>query len=276
MGLSLRRWSVLSVLVIGACAGDGAEPDGEPGVCEVAFGDNEFLHWTLSMSDDAREVRLEQMEQWVTHRFDADGKLIRTEYGGIPARPAADYEYDDHDRMVEVSVFGEPGDQCTNMYDDDDRLIDRACRDSHYTYGYGEGDRIETLQVLTPGSDPLDIAVSYDDDDQITAIESDGSAYAYSYRADGQIETMERDWVFGSGKDGTADIRWTWRFRADGSVSALEQDGTDHNDAPVIDGEADLRWTFTAGCNAIGEAHPWIYKRPVMIDVGMPVPYAPY
>jgi hypothetical protein len=74
------------------------------------------------------------------------------------------------------------------------------------------------------------------------------------------------------GKDGTSDISWTWIYRDNGAVSRYEQDGTDHFDAPVIDGEPDLTWTFSPDCDLIGDAHPWIYNQRSPIDVGQPTP----
>lgn len=270
------RWmmSGLALLTV-ACAGGGGTPAEGDGICRITPTEG-LLPVEITMSEDAREVTVSRGngESREIHTFDDDQRLVRTAYEGIPTRAATDFTYDAQGHMTAAMTFGEPGNTCDNTYDAQDRLTSRACRNETTTYTYDDSNRIESYTVTPVGGDARTYSVSYDSDDNIIAVEDGTSLYSYGFDSEGRPSTIERDWVFGSGKDGTSDIRWTWIYRDNGAVNRYEQDGTDHFDAPVIDGEPDLVWTFSADCDRIGDAHPWIYNQRSPLDVGRPAPSA--
>lgn len=246
----------------------------DDGVCRIVWLEQPTSTIEVSMTPDGREVTVSRGngESREASTFDAQGRLTRTEYQGIPTRAPTDITYDAQGYFTDIVTFAEPGDSCTNSYDADDRLTARDCAQAEYTYSYDDNDRIVGYTATPAGGDVRSYTVSYDANDNIVAIESATSHEIYTYNADGTLATHESDWTFPDGKDGTFDIRWTWTYRASGAVSRLEQDGTQHADAPVIDGTPDLTWTFSPSCDAIGAIHPWIYDQHPRTPVGQPLP----
>jgi len=270
------RWIVSGVAMLTlACAGGGGNPVEGDGICRITPTEG-LLPVEITMSDDAREVTVSRGsgESREIHTFDADQRLVRTRYEGIPLRGANEVTYDEHGYLTSVMTFGEPPQQCTNSYDSEQRISERVCTNATYAYSYDDSGRIDSTTVTPTGGDARTFDVRYDSNDNIIAVEDDTSLYTYGFDTEGRPSTVERDWVFGGGKDGTPDIRWTWIYRNDGAVERYEQDGTDHADAPIIDGEPDLVWAFSPDCDAIGDAHPWIYGQRSPIDVGHPTPSA--
>lgn len=83
--------------------------------------------------------------------------------------------------------------------------------------------------------------------------------YAYENEV---LTTIERDQGYWDGSDGVPDIRFSWSHDDQGLLRAFEQDGTDHLDAPTIDGVADFRETYSPGCSALLDEHPWLAHLP--------------
>lgn len=268
------RWMVSGVAMLTlACAGDGGNPVEGDGICRITPTEG-LLPVEITMTDDGLEVTVSRGngESREVHTFNADQRLVRTSYEGIPARGASEITYDEHGHLTSVMTFAEPPSMCTNTYDSAQRISTRACTQANHAYGYDESGRIDSTTVTPTGGDARTYDVRYDSHDNIIAVEDATSLYSYAFDSEGRPSTVERDWVFGGGKDGTPDIRWSWVYRGNGAVSRYEQDGTDHADAPVIDGEPDLTWTFSPDCDLIGDAHPWIYNQRSPIDVGQPTP----
>jgi len=260
-------------LITGCASGDGSGPSSD--ACRISWqADDTAVE--VSMSEDERSVTLTKPSQVLHYEFDAAGRWIRSEITQSPARAPTDFTYDAQGHLTSRVTFAEPGTTCTNQYDTADRLIARDCDGTQYAYTFDTNDRITQVTITNPGNPSVITDITYDAMDRITREESANSRYSYTYDADDRMTTMERDWVFGGGKDGTSDIRWTWNYRSSGGVSTYEQDGTDHADNPFIDGTPDLIWTFTEACDAIGAVHPWIYNYPTIIDVGHPLPPFPF
>jgi len=76
------------------------------------------------------------------------------------------------------------------------------------------------------------------------------------------LATVERDSGFYEGADGTPDIRFSWLRDSDGNLTAFEQDGTDHADNPVIDGEPDIHEGYSPACSDLLTRFPWLAHLP--------------
>lgn len=270
-----QTWhAIYGLSVIAGCAsGGGAGPSSD--ICEVSWQFDTTVA-RISMAEGARSVTVDRDPQTFQYDFDADGRWIYSEVSGTPPRAPTDFAYDAHGHLTAAITFGEPGTSCTNQYDGADRLIARDCDGTRYAYTFDTSDRITQVTTTNAGSPSVAHDITYDAQDRPSGDEWTDGRYSYAYDAADRMTTMERDWIFGGGKDGTSDIRWTWNYRSGGGVATYEQDGTDHNDNPVIDGTPDIIWTFTEGCDAIGTAHPWIYDYPTIIDVGQPLPPFPF
>jgi YD repeat-containing protein len=280
-------------VVLGGCADDsgGTSPENDAGTSREDGGqradaggaaDECRITWRedgsvvrVSMSDDAREVRVQFADRAEHHTFDERGLWVQQAFEGQSARAPVVMEYDAHGHLTAATEFGTPGNTCANTYDADDRIVRHQCIAADYAYRYDADGRIDQVTLAQDGGEIVN-ELRYDAAGLPTALENDQTLYTYAHDADGRLASYERDWTFGSGKDGTPDIRWTWRRGADGSVSSYEQDGTDHNDAPVIDGVADLLWAFSDACGPIGLAHPWLVGEPTLVDVGQPLPPFPF
>lgn len=277
--VSARRsgWIAVASVVVAACAGgDGAGPgETDDGVCHIVWRED-GSEVELTMSTDTRTVTVARDELSDQHSFDAEGRLTRTSYLGGPLRPAREYTYDDQGHLISAITFGEPGVvQCTNAYDDEDRIINHNCTGADIAYRYDDEGRIDQVTSDAAGDDmPVVRTIGYDGEN-IISTETATIGETFAYDSDGRLSARESDWTFGTGKDGTFDIRYSWVRDDAGHVRAYEQDGTHHNDAPVIDGVADLQWTFSPSCDAIGAVHAWIYNTPEIIDVGHPMPAFP-
>jgi YD repeat-containing protein len=296
VGVRSRPWAGPLVcaltLQLAACAGDDdAPPDGdedageatdagdagEPGGQCVITWQQDRSQVRASMSDDGREVSVVFADHTEHHRFDERGLWVHQEFVGGPARAPADFTYDAQGHLISATAFATPGESCTNDYDAEDRLVRHACSQSTHAYRHDDAGRIDQVTLTLSDGRTLVSEVRYDGGGQRpVALEDDDSLYTYAYDADDRMTESQRDWVFGGGKDGTFDVRWSWQRRSDGGVGVYAQDGTDHNDAPVIDGVPDLSWTFSAGCDALGLAHPWLTGEPTVIDVGQPRPPFPF
>lgn len=264
-----------ALAVLTGCAEESHGGPMDDGICTITWRED-GSEVEVTMSSDTRTVTVTRGELSDQHTFDADGRLARTSYLGGPLRPSRDYMYDAQGHLISAITFGEPGVvQCTNDYDDQDRLISHQCTDVHYGYRYDDQGRIDQVTSNAPGDLPLVRTIGYDGE-LITSSETADMAETYAYDSEDRIDTHESDWSFGTGKDGTFDIRYSWVRDDAGNVRSYDQDGTYHNDAPVIDGVADLRWTFSPSCDAIGTVHAWIYNAPEIIDIGHPMPAAPF
>lgn len=85
----------------------------------------------------------------------------------------------------------------------------------------------------------------------------------WTHAFDGDLlTTIERDQGFWDGSDGVPNIRFSWLRDADGRLTSFEQDGTDHNDDPHIDGEPDFSETYSPGCQGLLERFPWLSHVP--------------
>src|SRR5262249_35000190 len=84
---------------------------------------------------------------------------------------------------------------------------------------------------------------------------SEGWTYAYENGVLARAESDQQPW---SGADGTPDIRYTWSRDDRGRLTGFQQDGTYHDDNPVIDGVADFGETYSAGCEPLIESFPWL------------------
>ncbi len=269
-------WVIATSMVFSACAGESHGEPMDEGICKITWReDNSEVE--VTMGPDTRTVTVTRGELSDEHHFDGAGRLIRTAYLGGPLRPSRDYMYDAQGHLTSAITFGEPGVvQCTNDYDDEERIISHQCTDADHAYRYDNQGRIDQVTSTSPGGgSPLVRTIGYEGENIVSA-ETATIAEAFEYDSEGRLSARESDWTFGTGKDGTFDIRYSWVRDVDGNVRRYEQDGTYHNDAPVIDGVADLQWTFSPGCDAIGAVHPWIYSEPQIIDVGLPLPTIPF
>ena len=89
------------------------------------------------------------------------------------------------------------------------------------------------------------------------------TVYSHQYE-DRRIVTLERDRGYWPGQiaDGKPDIRWSWSYDAAGRLRSFQQDGVDDLDNPHVDGKADRRQVFSAGCQPLITRFPWLAGLP--------------
>jgi YD repeat-containing protein len=210
--------------------------------------------------------------RWI---YDAQGRLVR--YGDMKdGHPQFEhsYEYDDHGQLAHA-LEGEFDTRLENRYDGAGRL---SARDTpaggggpatRVTFHYDASGRLKddeldraidgTVERRTTRTYRRDCSLElveqvgswhgfangqvivrekmiYDDQDRLARVESDGGGY-FDSPADGKVDEIDR-----------------WTYGSDGRLAGYERDGTADDVGGPADGQADERYSFSAGCAALV---PW-------------------